>query len=392
MSSFQLTDLQRIGSNSKFGECYAALLKPHDIRVAVKYIPIVTNQEHLDQYFEECQWWLLSNVCEEFSTLREITISEIARRTNHLHTPRLLWSGLKKYQGNNGDSTQWVNPHLQYKQVPTPDADPRGVSTMITDLCDGDMWNWLKVKHGREQWISMIVQCLFSLCIIEDPELSLSHRDSHRGNWLYTKIPNPASKIKYLRYIVTDEEGQHEFFVKSRDTWKIADFGKAKRMKYNVRRSFLKMHEDIIRFLDSAIGPYDETDVRKNVIKTTLNKEQTQIIFAANENTAYTLSVCQSFYPPAWQTLKDIYQSAIGTRFLQRKNSLDVSQVLNYDNPIELNIKRVQIFTNDELPIIRDVDTSNMFVDLLPPVAAPPRSTTTSNTTSKKRKRCSSSK
>lgn len=386
MASFQLTDLQRIGSNSKFGECYSALLKPHDIRVAVKYIPIVTSQEHLDRYFDECQWWLLSNVCNEFATLREITVSEIARRTNHLHTPRLLWSGLRQYEGNNGDCTKWVNPQLQHKPVPTPDADPRGVSTMITDLCDGDMWSWLKGKHGREQWISMIVQCLFSLCIIEDPELSLSHRDSHRGNWLYTKIDTTAGlKLRYLRYIVTDEEGRHEFFVKSRDTWKIADFGKAKRMKYNVRRSFMKMHEDIIRFLDSAIGPYDESDVRKNVVRTTLSREQTQLIFAANENTAYTLSVDQSFYPPAWQTLKAIYQSSIGTRFLQRKESLDVSQVLNYENPIELTINRIHVITtNKELPIIRDVDTSNVFVDLLP--SARPTST------SKKRKRDSSSK
>lgn len=342
-----LSNFKRLGSGekSRYGEVYSADMaemtddiEPDEIvqtqRVAVKYSPtIITLHQKLVAEAEdkrgESYSWTYEPLAKEVAHLTSITKSRVGRTIPNL--PRLKWAGMSPYLGT-GKQKTWNNHRLNQRFIPAPDPK-HGVFTMVMELCHGSLTDWLKHQHIQNEWYSLVVQMLIALTAIEEEELRLYHSDAHMGNWLY--IQQPESRA--WRYIIEDEDGEHEIYLKTKYLWQLADFGMAERLK-PTRLALLHMHRDVDKCIDHAIGERTEDELKQGMFDPALIERQRNEIYTASSTAALQCANVDERYVPAWETLKRLISTGSGRLFTKKQPSVKVA---NQDTPFYMQVKKI---------------------------------------------------
>lgn len=341
-----LSNFKRLGAGegSRYGEVYAAdvlpdISKPEQTqRVAVKYSPTIITltqkRNALDKDDRgESHSWTHEPLCKEAAFLTAIAKSKVGASIPHL--PRLYWAGLSKYLGD-GSQTVWNNSRLNQGFIPPP--NPKyGVFTMVLQLCNGTLTDWMKQEHPQHEWFALILQMLVALTAIQEQELRICHSDCHMGNWLF--IEQPETRV--YRYLIEDEDGEHELYMRTRYIWQLADFGMAERVK-TTRLALIHMQRDVDRSFDHAIGERTHKEIKQGLQDNTLSDKQCDQIYSASSRAALESASVDERYVPAWETLRRLLAEGDGRQLFTKKPIGKKSAlVINQDTPFHLQVKKI---------------------------------------------------
>lgn len=267
IDSFKI--LNRIGSDSVYGEIYKACTTNNDICIAIKKIPI-TRSIDIQDVLDIIQHKSLKNVK-----------GRVGGELAFLHfCNRLVFSGFCFHLPLTYKA--FLSDNCNYEQKES------GSCILIEyELFDGDLHHLIPKDYNNESmWITYVFQIL--LVLIAFDRLKLRHTDLHAGNQLYKKIPRSSNEYFYAKV-----DGKEYYAPNVGYFFSVTDFGLAfsedfgyvhdPEKKTEVEDWGWRLSEELIEFeeiLESKNKniPYKAVKFLKNVIKDTQSMNPSKIL------------------------------------------------------------------------------------------------------------------